>query len=334
MSRPRIFLGSSGKQAKLLQAITHGLEDVVDVEPWTTTFNPDAPPSTGSSSSPRRSTSPRSCSPRTTGPRPMRPSPARRRRATTWSSRPGYSAARSASAHVHPPRERLQAANRSARADLRPLRPGHEPGGSSGDQPEAPQGDRERRPPRPCRRAVVAALADGAERGRTFGGEPPAYLAGPRRWPHRDRPGLAGGRHPSARYCSEAAKERKDPAGIVYFWNERPRDPNAPQLEGTGEITVESIDRANGYFTTRSDRDAGMHFRTPGVIFEPSLRPRVLEGGSEDERAQLIAQRLQEWKAAGTHSEHRGRSGRAIRALPPMAWRSPRRAHRSSSRSP
>src|SRR3954452_2707971 len=40
MSMPRIFLGSSGKQAKLLQAITRGLQDVVDVEPWTTTFNP------------------------------------------------------------------------------------------------------------------------------------------------------------------------------------------------------------------------------------------------------------------------------------------------------
>src|SRR5256886_4681280 len=40
MNKPRIFLGSSGKQAKLLQAITRGLEDVVDVEPWTTTFNP------------------------------------------------------------------------------------------------------------------------------------------------------------------------------------------------------------------------------------------------------------------------------------------------------
>src|SRR5207302_11254516 len=40
MSRPRIFLGSSGKQAKLLQAITRGLEDIVEVEPWTTTFNP------------------------------------------------------------------------------------------------------------------------------------------------------------------------------------------------------------------------------------------------------------------------------------------------------
>src|SRR6188508_1989105 len=40
MNKPRIFLGSSGKQAKLLQAITRGLADVADVEPWTTTFNP------------------------------------------------------------------------------------------------------------------------------------------------------------------------------------------------------------------------------------------------------------------------------------------------------
>src|SRR3989442_3933973 len=40
MSKPRIFLGSSGKQAKLLQAITRGIGDVADGEPWTTTFNP------------------------------------------------------------------------------------------------------------------------------------------------------------------------------------------------------------------------------------------------------------------------------------------------------
>jgi hypothetical protein len=38
----------------------------------------------------------------------------------------------------------------------------------------------------------------------------------------------------SARYWSEAAKERSDPACIFYFWRgERPRHPNAPQLEGT-----------------------------------------------------------------------------------------------------
>src|SRR6185369_11497698 len=33
-------LGSSGKQAKLLQALTRGLEDVAHVDPWTTSFNP------------------------------------------------------------------------------------------------------------------------------------------------------------------------------------------------------------------------------------------------------------------------------------------------------
>src|SRR4026207_2379398 len=40
MDKPRIFLGSSGKQAKLLQALTRGLEDVAHVDPWTTSFNP------------------------------------------------------------------------------------------------------------------------------------------------------------------------------------------------------------------------------------------------------------------------------------------------------
>src|SRR5262245_59442962 len=40
MNKPRIFLGSSGQQAGLLEAITVGLEDITDVEPWTTTFNP------------------------------------------------------------------------------------------------------------------------------------------------------------------------------------------------------------------------------------------------------------------------------------------------------
>src|SRR5215831_6580302 len=40
MDKPRIFLGSSGKQAKLLEALTSGLEDVAHVEPWPTSFNP------------------------------------------------------------------------------------------------------------------------------------------------------------------------------------------------------------------------------------------------------------------------------------------------------
>src|SRR5213595_1242487 len=40
MDKPRIFLGSSGKQEKLLQTLTRGLDDVANVEPWTTSFNP------------------------------------------------------------------------------------------------------------------------------------------------------------------------------------------------------------------------------------------------------------------------------------------------------
>jgi hypothetical protein len=39
-NKPRIFLGSSGKQAKLVQALTRGLAEVAEVEPWTTVFNP------------------------------------------------------------------------------------------------------------------------------------------------------------------------------------------------------------------------------------------------------------------------------------------------------
>jgi hypothetical protein len=104
----------------------------------------------------------------------------------------------------------------------------------------------------------------------------------------------------SARYWSEAAKERRDPAGIFFYWKgERPRAPNAPQVEGTGEITVETADRASGYWTTRSDRDPALHARISGVYFraDPSDL-EVLEGGSENERAEVIAQRLREWKSA------------------------------------
>ena len=68
---------------------------------------------------------------------------------------------------------------------------------------------------------------------------------------------------------------------------------------GTGEITVETADRATGYWTTRSDRDPELKARTAGVYLraDPSDLA-VLERGSEEERAELIAQRLREWKSA------------------------------------
>src|SRR5690606_34329084 len=70
----------------------------------------------------------------------------------------------------------------------------------------------------------------------------------------------------SARYWSEALKEKADSSGIFYYWKgERPLDPNAPRLEGTGEILLESAGRASGFFTTRSDSEPELNARTSGV---------------------------------------------------------------------
>ncbi len=103
----------------------------------------------------------------------------------------------------------------------------------------------------------------------------------------------------SARYWSEASKERFDPAGIFYFWNgERPRDPNAPQLEGTGEIKLESADRAGGYWTTRSANTDDLHARTSGIYLRADPGDMtVLDSNDAAERAALIEQRLEEWKS-------------------------------------
>ena len=73
--------------------------------------------------------------------------------------------------------------------------------------------------------------------------------------------------------------------------------------DDTGEIRVETADRATGYFTTRSDRDAALNARTAGVYLraDPSDL-QVLNGGSEEDRAQLIARRLREWKSVANGS--------------------------------
>jgi hypothetical protein len=103
----------------------------------------------------------------------------------------------------------------------------------------------------------------------------------------------------SARYWSEAAKERKDPPGVFYYWKgERPRDPNAPQLDGTGEIRIESADRAAGYFTTRSDTHPKVNARTSGVYLRADPEDMsILDGGDDRQRAELIAERLRRWKS-------------------------------------
>jgi hypothetical protein len=103
----------------------------------------------------------------------------------------------------------------------------------------------------------------------------------------------------SARYWSEAVKERKEPSGIFYYWKgERPLDPNAPQLEGTGEIRLESTDRAAGYFTTRADTGQKVNARTAGVYLraEPGDM-KTLDGHDQGQRAKLIANQLRRWKS-------------------------------------
>jgi hypothetical protein len=103
----------------------------------------------------------------------------------------------------------------------------------------------------------------------------------------------------SARYWSEAAKEKKEPSGIFYYWNgERPLDPNAPRLEGTGEIRLDSADRANGYFTTRADAKPKLNERTVGVYLRADPADlKTLDGRDNEQRAKLIADRLKDWKS-------------------------------------
>ena len=103
----------------------------------------------------------------------------------------------------------------------------------------------------------------------------------------------------SARYWSEAVKERKEPSGVFYYWKgERPRHPNAPQLEGTGEILLESADQAAGYWTTRADRDPQVNARTSGVYWRADPADRgIMDGPDDRQRAEMIAERLSRWRS-------------------------------------
>jgi hypothetical protein len=301
MNKPRIFLGSSGKQAKLLQAITRGLEEVADVEPWTTTFNPG----------------------RSTLDRLVELSQevdfaafvfAQDDWTTTDASEPGQAS----------PRDNvvfeaglfggalgirrtfiLHAHNSKLPSDLLGLTSVRYDPSTSPAEVRAIN--------RKLRKAIETEGSRGLIEGLwwqlslTVRSEAEPSAVGFLRI-SRDRDGsltLTGRAWQedgtlSARYWSEAAKERRDPAGILYFHKgERPRHPDAPQYEGAGEITLETPDRATGYWTTRSDRDPALNTRTAGIYLRAdSSDLEVLDGGTELDRAQLIAQRLREWKAA------------------------------------
>jgi len=103
----------------------------------------------------------------------------------------------------------------------------------------------------------------------------------------------------SARYWCIASKEKKDPSGVFYYFNlERPRDANAPQYDGTGEILLESADRAAGYWITRGPGLPPEGLRTSGVYWRASADDlSVLDGRDDARRAELIATRLKDWKS-------------------------------------
>src|ERR671935_1080370 len=301
MNKPRIFVGSSGKQAKLLQSIARGLEDVADVEPWTTTFNPGRSTLdrlvelcqevdfaafvfaqddwTATDASPSGEASPRDNVVFEAG---------------LFGGALGIR--RTFILHAH---------GSKLPSDLLGLTSvRYDPATSPAEVRAINQ---------KLRRAIETEGRRGAIEGlwwqlsltvRTE--DEPSAVSLLRISRDRDGALNVNGRGwqedgtLSSRYWSEAAKERRDPAGVFYFWNgERPRHPNAPQLEGTGEIRLESADRASGYWTTRSEADSLLRERTSGVYLRADQADmRTLEAGKEEERAELIAQRLQEWKSA------------------------------------
>jgi hypothetical protein len=301
MDKPRIFLGSSGKQAKLLQAITRGLEEVAEVEPWTTTFNPG----------------------RSTLDRLVELSQEVDFAAFVFAQDDWTSADAAESAQASP-RDNvvfeaglfggalgirrtfiLHADGSKLPTDLLGLTSVRYDPAASAAEVRAINQKLRKAIETEGRRAPVEGLWWQLSLTARSEFEPSAVSL---LRITRDRDGglNVSGRGwqedgtLSSRYWSEAAKERRDPAGVLYFWKgERPRDPDAPELEGTGEITVEGADRATGYWTTRSDRDPGLSAKTSGVYLRADPTDlELLESGSENERAELIAQRLSEWKSA------------------------------------
>jgi len=102
----------------------------------------------------------------------------------------------------------------------------------------------------------------------------------------------------SARYRSEAVKEKNDPQGLFYYWKgERPRNANAPELEGTGEIRVESADRAAGSWTLFG-KGPNVIIKTSGVYLRAEPQDvTILDGRDDKKRAELLAERLRSWES-------------------------------------
>ena len=304
MSKPRIFLGSSGMQKKLLQGLTRGLEDVAHVEPWTTSFNPGtstlarlfelahevdfaafvfarddwtAAGQTASVPAESGQASPRDNVVFEAG---LFGGVLGMQRTfilhASGSKLPsdllGFTCVRYGEANASEMklinqklRKAIESEGRIARIE-----------GLWWQFSLTARGPRE---PSAVSLLRISRDRDGAleVRGRSW-----------------QEDGTL-----SARYWSEAVKERKEPSGVFYCWKgERPRDPKAPPLDGTGEILLESDDRAAGYFTTRSDARASLNERTSGVYWRADPEDMgILDGNDDRRRAELIAERLSRWKS-------------------------------------
>jgi hypothetical protein len=305
MNKPRIFLGSSAKQEKLIKALTRGLEDIAHVEPWTASFNP------GTTTLERLLELTREVDfaafvfaqdDWTTNSLPAVPEP------TLGQASPRDNVVFEAGLFGGVLGMRrifiLHASGSKLPTDLLGLTCVRYDGSTTAA----------------VMKAVCQKLRDAIENeGRVTriegmwwqfsltqrtAKEPTAVSL---LKISRDRKGaleLTGRSWQedgalSNRYWSEAVKEREDSSGIFYYWKgERPLDPDAPQLEGTGEIRIESADRASGYFTTRAGTNPKVSSRTAGVYLraEPTDMS-ILDGIDDQKRAELIAERLRHWRS-------------------------------------
>jgi hypothetical protein len=305
MDKPRIFLGSSGKQEKLLQALTRGLSDIARVEPWTTSFNPGT----------------------STLERLLELTQEVDFAAFVFAQDDWTTASQSASSDLQSgeasPRDNvvfeaglfggvlgmrrtfiLHAHGAKLPSDLLGLTCVRYAGAITPSEMKA------------INQKIRSAIENEGRVTRIEGSwwqfsltertarEPSALgllkisrdrkgvleMTG-RAW--REDGGL------SARYWSEAVKEREGSSGLFYYYKaERPLDPNAPQYYGTGEIQLESSDRASGYWITRADTDLNVNERTAGVYWRSDPDDMaVMDGRDDKKRAALIAERLTQWKS-------------------------------------
>jgi len=303
MAKPRIFLGSSGKQTKLLQALTRGLEDVAHVDPWTTSFNPGTTTldrlvelahevdfatfvfarDDWTTTSPAAAASP----PPETGQDSPRDNVVFE--AGLFGGVLGMGRTFILHAHGSKLPSDLLGLTCIRYGDLTPS-----------EMREVNQ---------KLRKAIENEGRVARIEGlwwqfslTELGPREPSAVSLLRISRDRDGALEVSGRswqedgRQSARYWSEAVRERKEPSGVFYYWNgERPRDPNAPQLYGTGEIRLESADRAAGYFTTRAD---ALNARTAGVYWRAEPQDMsILDGEDDRQRAELISERLKRWKS-------------------------------------